>query len=59
MQNRRCIICAFVFSIFAIVGTIIMAIVFPTYYQSLFNFSRKYSSIIERANNALTNTGVV
>ena len=59
MQNRRCIICALVFSIVAIVGTIIMAIVFPTYYQSLFRFNRKYSSIIERANTALTNTGVV
>ena len=43
----------------AILGTVIMAIVFPTYYYSLFHFNRKYSSLIQQANDAMTDTGVI
>lgn len=59
MLYKNWIIYTVVAASIAILGTVIMAIVFPTYYYSLFHFNRKYSSLIQQANDAMTDTGVI
>ncbi len=53
------LITVIVLSSIAILGTVVMAIVFPIYYQSMFHFNRKYSSLVKRSNDAIIDTGVI
>lgn len=43
----------------ALLGVIIMAIVFPIYYYQMFHFNTKYTKLMSQVNKALSNTGII